>query len=142
MSELELTVNRRIAAPREKVFNAWLSPSTLAQFMRVPTDSTKPSDVKTDVVKGGQFSILMHTVDRDVMHTGTYLEIRPHSRLSFTWSSPHSLDDSVVTIDLAEVDATTTDVTLSQVKFRGPEERDGHIKGWTAILANFDQMAD
>ncbi|OYR20272.1 SRPBCC family protein [Brucella thiophenivorans] len=141
MSELELTVNRRIAAPREKIFDAWLSPSTLANFMRVPPDSVKPSDVKTDAVKGGRFSILMHTVDRDVMHTGTYLEIKPHSRLSFTWSSPHSPDDSVVTVDLTEVDANTTDVTLNQVKFRSQEEREGHTRGWTAILANFDQLA-
>jgi len=141
MSELELTVNRRIAAPRERVFNAWLSPSTLAQFMRVPTDSTKPSDVQTDAVKGGRFSILMHTVDRNVMHSGTYLEIDPHSHLSFTWGSPHSLDDSVVTIDLMEVDPNTTEITLKQVKFRNSDSRDGHIKGWTAILANFDELA-
>ena len=60
MSELELTVNRRIAAPREKVFNAWLSPATLAKFMRASSDSTGPSDVSTDAVKGGRFSILMH----------------------------------------------------------------------------------
>lgn len=142
MSELELTVNRRIAAPREKVFNAWLSPMTLAKFMRASRDSTGPSDVSTDAVKGGRFSIVMHMVDRDVPHSGTYLEIDPHSRLAFTWNSPHSLDDSVVTIDLKEVDPNTTDITLKQVKFRSPEARDGHIKGWTTILTNFDELAN
>lgn len=134
MTELELTVSRKISASREKVFNAWLSPAMLAEFMRIPTDSGGPSKVKTDPVKGGRFSIVMITPDREVPHAGTYLEIDPYSRLSFTWESPHSLDDSVVTIDLAEVGPNTTEITLRQVKFRSEQARDGHVSGWTAIL--------
>ena len=134
MSELELTVIRTISAPREKVFNAWLSPEMLAQFMRPAASGIAPSKVTTDPVKGGRFSIVMVTPEREVPHSGTYLEIDPYSRLAFTWESPHSLDDSVVTIDLAEVDPRTTEVTLKQVKFRSEEARDSHVKGWTAIL--------
>lgn len=136
MSELELTVSRTISAPREKVFNAWLSPAMMAKFMAVPNGGTAPSRVSNDPVKGGRFSIVMVTPEKDVPHAGTYLEIEPVSRLSFTWESPHSLDDSVVTIDLAEIDATTTEVTLRHVKFRSEDSRDGHEKGWSAILAN------
>ncbi|MDM9629823.1 SRPBCC domain-containing protein [Rhizobium sp. S152] len=139
MTELELTVNRKIAASRDKVFDAWLSPTMLAQFMRIPTDSTGPSRVENDPVKGGRFSIVMLTPDREVPHAGTYLEIDPHSRLSFTWESPHSLDDSVVTIDFAEAGPDSTEITLKQVKFRSEQARDGHIKGWTAILGGLEQ---
>lgn len=85
MTELELTVSRKISASREKVFNAWLSPAMLAEFMRIPTDSAGPSRVKSDPVKGGRFSIVMITPEREVPHAGTYLEIDPYSRLSFTW---------------------------------------------------------
>lgn len=134
MTELELTVNRRIAAPREKVFNAWLSPAMLSKFMAPPFGSSEPSRVTNDPVKGGRFSIVMVTPDKDIPHAGTYLEIDPYSRLVFTWESPYSLDDSVVTIDLAEVDAATTEITLRQVKFRSEEARDGHEKGWTSIM--------
>jgi uncharacterized protein YndB with AHSA1/START domain len=136
MSELELTINRRIAAPRQTVFNAWLSPETLARFMRTPSGATDVSKVSTDAVKGGRFSIVMKTAEREIPHGGTYLEIDPHARLAFTWESPYSLDDSVVTIDLAEVDANTTDITLKQVKFRSEEASDGHRGGWNAILDN------
>lgn len=139
MSELELTVSRTISAPREKVFNAWLSPAMMAKFMAVPNGSTAPSRVSNDPVKGGRFSIVMVTPEKDVPHAGTYLEIDPVSHLSFTWESPHSLDDSVVTIDLAEIDATTTEVTLRHVKFRSEDSRNGHEKGWSAILANLAQ---
>lgn len=138
MSELELTINRKIAAPREKVFQAWLSPETLAKFMRTPTGATGPTRVSADAVKGGRFSIVMLSNDREVPHGGTYLEIDPYSRLSFTWESPYSLDDSVVTIDLADAGENATEITLKQVKFRSVEARDGHIGGWNAILDNFE----
>lgn len=133
MSELELTINHRIAAPREKVFEAWLSPQMLSKFMRPPS-TTGNARVTNDPVKGGRFSIVMVTPEKEIPHAGTYLAIDPHSHLSFTWESPHSLDDSVVTVDFAEAEAGATEITLRQVKFRSEDSRDGHIKGWTTIL--------
>ena len=139
MSELELTINRKIAAPRDKVFMAWLTPEIMAEFLRPPFANSSPSKAKSDAVKGGRFSVLMIADGKEIPHGGTYLEIEPHSRLSFTWESPHSLDDSVVTIDLAEIDDHTTEITLHQVKFRSEEARAGHIGGWNAILNNLEQ---
>jgi uncharacterized protein YndB with AHSA1/START domain len=136
MSELELTINRTIPASREAVFNAWLSPKILAQFMTTPMGGTKPSRVTNDPVKGGRFSIVMMNEDKEIPHAGTYLEIDPHSRLVFTWESPYSLDDSVVTIDLTEPAPGKTDLTLRHVKFRSEQARDGHKEGWTAIIGN------
>jgi uncharacterized protein YndB with AHSA1/START domain len=138
MTELELTVRRRIAAPRKEVFDAWLAPATLAKFMR-PPEMTMPARVETDPVKGGRFSIVMRSQEKEIPHAGTYLAIDPHAHLSFTWESPYSLDDSVVTIDFVEVDASTTDVTLRHVKFRSEEARSGHERGWGAILANLGE---
>jgi uncharacterized protein YndB with AHSA1/START domain len=138
MTELELTVRRRIAAPRKEVFDAWLAPATLAKFMR-PPEMTMPARVETDPVKGGRFSIVMRSQEKEIPHAGTYLAIDPHAHLSFTWESPYSLDDSVVTIDFVEVDASTTDVTLRHVKFRSEEARIGHERGWGAILANLGE---
>lgn len=139
MSELELTINRTISASRETVFNAWLSPEMLAKFMRTPTGS-EVSKVKNDPVKGGRFSIVMMAADKEIPHAGTYLEIDPYSRLAFTWESPYSLDDSVVTIDLAEAAPGKTAITLKQVKFRSEEARDGHKGGWNAIFDNFETV--
>jgi uncharacterized protein YndB with AHSA1/START domain/DNA-binding transcriptional ArsR family regulator len=134
MNELELTIKHTIAAPREKVFNAWLSPAMLTKFMRTAADGLGAKNLTTDPVKGGRFSITMITPEREIPHSGTYLEINPHSRLAFTWESPHSLDDSVVTIDFAEPNPGVTEITLHQVKFKSEWARDGHIGGWTAIL--------
>lgn len=135
MSELELKVSRTIPAPREQVFKAWLTPETLAKFMRPPS-TTGDARVTTDPVKGGRFSIVMTTPEKEIPHAGTYLEIDPFSHLSFTWESPYSLDDSVVTVDLTERGPSSTEVTLRHVKFRSEEARDGHEQGWAAILDN------
>ena len=134
MNELELTVKRTIKAPREKVFDAWLSPEKLALFMRTAKDGLVAPRVETDAVKGGRFLIVMATVDREVPHSGTYLDIAPHARIAFTWGSPHSPDDSVVTIDLAEPAPGMTEITLHQVKFHSEGARRGHEEGWSAIL--------
>jgi len=140
MDELELTLTRTIAAPREKVFAAWLSPDMLAQFMAPPSGGAAPSIVENDPVVGGRFSIIMVTAEKLIPHTGTYLEIDPYSRLCFTWQSPHSLDDSLVTIDFLENETGRTDIILKQVKFRSEQLRDGHIGGWNAILDNLERI--
>jgi uncharacterized protein YndB with AHSA1/START domain len=139
MTELELTVSRTIPAPREKVFKAWLTPATLAKFMR-PPETIGQARVTNDPVKGGRFSIIMVTADKEIPHAGTYLAIDPHAHLSFTWESPYSLDDSVVTVDLVETGPRATEVTIRHVKFRSVEARDGHEEGWSAILANLDDL--
>jgi uncharacterized protein YndB with AHSA1/START domain len=107
--------------------------------MKTPSGNFDARNVTTDPVKGGRFMIVMVTPEREIPHSGTYLEVDPYSRLSFTWESPHSLDDSVVTIDLKEIGPETTELTLKQVKFRSEGARDGHIQGWTSILGELDK---
>lgn len=139
MNELELTVSRTISAPREKVFNAWLSPATLAKFMR-PSAGDGMAKVTNDPKKGGAFEIVMVTAEgKEIPHSGTYLAVDPHRHLAFTWASPHSLDDSEVTIDFAERGPDETEVTLHQVKFRSEAARDGHVQGWTVILTELEK---
>jgi uncharacterized protein YndB with AHSA1/START domain len=141
MNELELTIRRTIAASRQKVFDAWLSPAMLAKFMRPCDGDDMDARVENDPVRGGRFSIVLKAEDnREIPHAGTYLEIDPHSRLKFTWESPYSLDDSVVTIDLAEIDKGTTGLKLHQVKFKSEGARDGHIGGWNRILGQMELL--
>jgi uncharacterized protein YndB with AHSA1/START domain len=137
MGELELTIRRTIAAPRDQVFNAWLTPASLAKFMRT-ADGIHIKTAETDPVKGGGFSIVMAVGDKEIRHVGTYLEVDPYSRLAFTWASPFSVADSLVTIDLDEIDKATTDITLRQVKFVNAEMRDRHRSVWVKIV---DELA-
>ncbi|MCB1385100.1 MAG: SRPBCC domain-containing protein [Nitratireductor sp.] len=134
MTELSLSVSRRINAPAEKVFNAWLDPKMLARFM-LPGETMSVPKAETDPRVGGRFDIIMATPDREIPHGGIYKAIDPHTRIVFTWESPFSIDGSMVTLTFTAVGAGATDVELTHVKFPSEESRDNHQGGWTAILA-------
>ena len=131
-TELSLTVSRLIKADPKRIYDAWLDPKMISRFMRPDADVTIPQ-ATNDPREGGRFDILMQAGDKQIPHAGTYLELRPHERIVFTWESPFSTDGSTVTVDLApEGDATR--VTLTHVKFVSEETRNNHEKGWGGIL--------
>ena len=132
MNDLTLTVQKRIPAKAERVFNAWLDPMMMKKFMFGSPDMTV-SIAETDPKVGGSYKVVMNDGTKDIAHTGTYLDLKPHSRIAFTWQSPYSVDGSTVTLDFAP-DGDATLVTLTQVRFASEGARDGHKAGWTAIL--------
>ena len=139
-TELELTCTRHIAAPREKLFDAWLDPDMLARFM-TPGENMSVPEATADARVGGRFRIVMRAGDNDMPHEGTYKVIDRPNRLAFTWESPFSTrEDSTVTIDFAEADGGT-DVTLHHVRFENEEMRNNHKGGWTEILAALEAVA-
>lgn len=133
MSELSVNIKKIINAPIEKVFDAWLDDEILPRFM-YPMADMPASDVETNPVVGGGFTIIMHPEGLDIPHTGEYLEIERPSRLKFTWESDHSIAGSVVTLDFERVNENQTQVNLSHVKFRDEAARQDHEGGWTHIL--------
>ncbi|MGV8986644.1 MAG: SRPBCC family protein [Cypionkella sp.] len=133
MTDLSLTVQKLIPAPVEKVYNAWLDPKALMRFMAPGPAMTVPR-AETDPKVGGRFEVVMRMGTNDLLHAGTYLELVPHSKIVFSWESPHSIEGSTVTLDLApEGDGTM--LTLTHVRFANEGSRDNHRSGWTAILA-------
>jgi uncharacterized protein YndB with AHSA1/START domain len=131
--ELSLTLQRRIKAPVEKVYAAWLDPATLARFM-ANCQGMSLAAAETDPRVGGRFLLAMQTSGGIVDHRGTYLELVPYSRIAFTWESRFcTVEGSTVTLDLAP-DGEVTLLTLTHVRFETESSRDGHSGGWTTIL--------
>lgn len=141
MTDLTVNITRTIDSPIEKVFDAWLDPVMLSRFM-LPAQGMANPQVKCDPRKGGEFEILMHVGENQVPHTGKYLELDRPNRLAFTWESPASLPDSVVTLDFSKVDENTTDVRLAHVKFIDETRRSNHESGWGNILTALNQLLD
>jgi len=135
MTELTLAISQLIAAPAKRAYDAWLNPADLARFM-VPCEEGSVPSASADARVGGRFLIVMRVGDKDIPHSGTYLELKPHSRIRFTWESPHSIDGSEVTLDFVPEGAGTR-IMLSQVRFHNEASRDGHIAGWHHILETF-----
>ena len=128
-----VTVKRRINAPAQRIFDAWLDPAALAEWMRPCSSNTGRSDVKVDAREGGAFEIVMHVPSGPVRHTGVYQSIEAPRRLVFTWNSPHAgQNDSLVTVDFRP-DGKITEVVITHERL--PEAaRAGHTGGWTDIL--------
>jgi uncharacterized protein YndB with AHSA1/START domain len=101
---LQVRVTRYLEAPPERVFDAWLVPRTLGQWMfgpRVRDESVVRLDVDPRV--GGRFSLKVERKGEIVDHVGEYLEIDRPRRLIFTWAVKGDSDDapSQVEIEIA-----------------------------------------
>jgi uncharacterized protein YndB with AHSA1/START domain len=138
MNDLTLSVKKTINASTEDVFDAWLDPGLLAQFI-LPMPGMPQPQVENDPVQGGNFTIIMQVGDNKIPHTGQYLEIdRPH-KLVFSWESPFSLEASTVTINFSATDNGATVVELIHVRFIDEEARSNHEGGWVNILEMLDE---
>ena len=128
-----VVVKRKIAAPAQQIFDAWLDPTALAEWMRPCSAREKRSDVKVDAREGGAFEIVMHVPSGPVRHTGVYQSIEAPRRLVFTWNSPHAgQNDSLVTVEFRP-DGNATEVVITHERL--PEQAvKGHTGGWTGIL--------
>jgi uncharacterized protein YndB with AHSA1/START domain len=143
MTDLTLKLEKTIHAPIEKVFDAWLDPAMLTQFI-LPQPGMPQPEVENDPRVGGQFKIVMRHGDDVLPHSGSYLVIDRPRQLKFSWASHYSPDDSTVTLDFEGLDENSTRLVLTQVKFLHEEARDAHRGGWSNILdslAGFCQAA-
>lgn len=98
---VQVAVRRHFAAPAERVFDAWLTPRLLGQWMFGPAvreENVLRLDVDPRV--GGRFSMLVERDGQRIDHVGSYRVIdRPH-RLEFTWGIAGESDheDSLVSL--------------------------------------------
>ena len=138
MSELSLTVKRRINQPAAKIFEAWLDPKMMAKYM-VPSDEFTVPHTEIDAKVGGRFSFVVKK-DKENPHAGTYLAIDRYNRIAFTWESPFCAEGSIVTLTFVPVGVNATDVELTHIKFLSEQSRDGHNNVWGIILATLDTL--
>jgi uncharacterized protein YndB with AHSA1/START domain/DNA-binding transcriptional ArsR family regulator len=140
MAELSVNINKKIHAPIEKVFDAWLNPNMLSKFMQGMPDKTA-TDVEIDAREGGHFTYVMHVGDDKIAHTGQFVEISRPDKLVFTWASRHSVvDNSRVTLNFTRTEDNQTNISLTHVKFIDEESRSGHQEGWSNILDNLYEI--
>lgn len=139
MTDLIVNITKTIQAPIERVFDAWLNPETLSQFI-LPMPGMPQPQTETDPREGGNFTIIMQVGDNKVPHTGKYLEISRPDKLVFTWESPISTDGSIVTLKFRDIGENKTHVELTHIKFIDEESRGNHEDGWGNILENLNKI--
>jgi len=130
-----LVIRRLLPVPRDRVFDAWLDPVSLARWM----GTSEGAEVTAlDPKVGGKFRIVMRHRGGDVEHWGEYLAIDRPSFLSFTWLSVNTDHrPTVVSVQLLErSDGTELILTHRQLP---ANQVDGHRRGWTAIVAALER---
>jgi uncharacterized protein YndB with AHSA1/START domain len=82
-----VVVKSSFATSAERVFDAWLDPDMIRNWMFNPT--LRREDVLRIVIDprvGGSFSFLVRRDGQEIEYIGKYLEIDRPRRLAFTWA--------------------------------------------------------
>ena len=127
-----LTVTKLIRAPRDKVFEAWITPAIMDRWF-CPQDLTIV-DSSTDARVGGHFHASMKGPDAVYTVRGVYRELVPGKKIVFThrWDEPQAVD-TLVTVEFADRDGGT-EITLTHAQLRSQESLKGHELGWRSTL--------
>jgi uncharacterized protein YndB with AHSA1/START domain len=137
---ISVKVTHRFVASAERVFDAWLDPVRLGQWMfgRALRDE--------DIVRltlaarvGGRFSFVVRRQGQELDHVGRYLEIDRPSRLVFTWTiAPESDDASQVVIHIAPVDGGCVLTLTHELHPDWAEYADRTRDAWAKVLGVLD----
>jgi uncharacterized protein YndB with AHSA1/START domain len=124
-------VERRLAASPEAVFDAWLDPEGLGQWLfRTPAGQLERVEVDPRV--GGGFRVDERREDGVAEHFGEYVELDRPCRLAFDFWTSFSAERTRVTIDIAPADGGAL-LTLTHDGV-WPDWADKTRMGWTMIL--------
>jgi uncharacterized protein YndB with AHSA1/START domain len=131
-----VVVRRIIAASSYDLFDAWLDPEALAEWMRPGT--IQRSEARVDPRVGGAYEVIMHGEKGPIPHRGVYKIIDRPRRLVFTWTSPFAGADTLVTVDFIRVEKTRTEVIVTHEQLPTSEIA-AHTRGWTSGLQHLDE---
>jgi uncharacterized protein YndB with AHSA1/START domain len=125
-------VTRLLAAQPKTVFAAWTDAEGLTEWFCPLTMRTVVAELEVRV--GGHLRIVMRGDDGDTEIRGVYREVRPPTRLVFTWTPSRTPgEESVVTVELRAVGAQT-ELTLTHELQPDDDSRIRRQRGWESII--------
>ncbi len=134
----KVVVKRTIPATVDELFDAWLDPESLAQWMRPGIDAL--STATGDARVGGAFEVVMHHPDGPKRHHGEYRVIERNRKLVFTWISDATHHaETLVTVDF-HPSISSTEIVLTHERMPDHDAAVGHGRGWTAALALLETL--
>ena len=133
----EVEVSRRIAAPPEQVFDAWLDPDGVGRWLYATPDG-RMERVEIDPRVGGRFRIEERRGDQLAEHFGTYIELDRPRRLAFDFGTSFDATPTRVTVTIT-ADGDGSLVTLRhEGVWTDYEERTR--QGWGMILEGLERI--
>jgi len=99
-SERELVVTRTFNGPARLVFEAWTQPELFKRWWVPKSIGLTLLSCEMDVRVGGGYRLVFAGNPEPIAFFGKYLEVIPHSRLS--WSNDESPDGAITTVTFEE----------------------------------------
>jgi uncharacterized protein YndB with AHSA1/START domain len=146
-------VRRTIAAPRERVFDAFARQEQMDRWMCRDATSHIIKYLQFDFLVGGGFSLDIRTPDGDIyIHRSIYTEIKRPEKIVFTWNLGHTDKaghkamlhprDTLVTVELLERGKSTEVVLTHDLGATSAKERDDYQRGWTGCLEKLAEAVE
>ncbi|MDE2080414.1 MAG: SRPBCC domain-containing protein [Burkholderiales bacterium] len=136
-SDLEVIVRRSFDAPARLVFEAWTRPELFRPWWVPKSSGLTLLSLDQDVRVGGAYRLVFDLGDSKTMtFFGTYIEVTPPSRLS--WTNEESDDGAVTTVTFEEQDGQTH-LTFSE-RYRTKEALDRNIGSTEGLPEQFAQL--
>jgi uncharacterized protein YndB with AHSA1/START domain len=130
-----IVARRRMPAPREIVYEAWIDPEGIREWM-CPGDVVSAEAV-LDVRVGGSFRIIMRTKDRVHEHTGMYQIVDPPAKLAFTWSGlDNPAEITLVTVEF-RAHGDESDLVITHERLIKAQVAQRYESGWGTIAEKF-----
>lgn len=131
-------VQRVMPAPPDVVFDQWLDPESLADWMCPRPVRCVAITIEPHV--GGKVSFDVDDSGTSVLITGQFLAIDRPRALRFTWSNSDWADPTAVSVVNVAFEPVGDEETLMSIKHSllPPEEFESFHSGWTLT---FEQLA-
>jgi glutathione S-transferase len=143
MQTFEVELTRFIRAPREKVFDAFVTRDALAAWM-CPRGMAA-AEISIDPREGGRYRIVMRARDNSTYTVGgVYRELARPQRLVYTWQWEGDLMpgvETVITLTLSERDGGT-ELHMLHTGFPDATQRAAHHEGWNSTFNKLTDLLD
>jgi len=137
--ELTITIVRDFDAPAELVYDAWLDPQAVGQWLFATPDGVMQR-VEVDPIVGGKFIVAEQRGETLAEHVGEYLELDRPRKIVFSFVAGGGATATRVSVDIKPT-ADGSRVTLShQIAPEWAHYLGRAREGWATLLDGLDTV--